>query len=241
MSKIVMVGMSGGVDSSVAAALLKEQGYKVIGVTMNLWGDHNKQDIEDAAKVAKKLGIQHQVIGFEKEFEQTVINYFVEQYLSGTTPNPCIYCNQKMKFGKLMEYAISQGVDYVATGHYAAVVKEDLSGRYLLKKAGYLPKDQSYFLYGLTQEQLSRVIFPLHEFGKEEIRELAEKYDLDVAHKSDSQDICFVPDGDYEKVIKKYADISVGEGDFVDLNGNVLGKHRGIWNYTIGSEFRCMS
>lgn len=236
MNKKVIVGMSGGVDSSVAAALLKEQGYDVIGVTMRLWENHNEADISDAKKVADILGIEHRVVVFKKEFKDTVIQYFVDEYLSGRTPNPCMYCNQKLKFGKMLEYALEQGADYVATGHYASIEKNELSGRYLLKKAGYLPKDQSYFLYGLTQQQLSHTLFPLNSYGKDKIRELAEQYGLNIAHKSESQDICFVPDGDYGKVIKSYSGQELQEGDFVDINGNVLGRHQGIWKYTIGQR-----
>ncbi len=237
----VVVGMSGGVDSSVAAYLLKEQGYDVIGVTMQLW---NGEDVEgnccgltaaeDARAVAAKIGIPHYVMNFKNVFKDKVIDYFVEEYLNARTPNPCIACNRYVKWEALLHRALEIGAEYIATGHYANIVKHPKTGRFTIKAADN--KDQSYALYNLTQYQLEHTLMPDGAYAKSEIRKIAEKIGLRVANKPDSQDICFVPDGDYSRFIRENTNAVVTEGDFVDCQGNVLGRHKGITNYTIGQR-----
>ena len=240
MAKVV-VGMSGGVDSSVAAWLLKEQGYDVIGVTMQLWDGEDVEGnccgltaAEDARAVAYRIGIPHYVMNFKKVFKEKVIDYFVEEYLNAETPNPCIACNRYVKWEALLHRAMELGADYIATGHYANIVKHPVTGRFTLKTADN--KDQSYALYNLTQEQLSRTLMPDGKYSKTEIRAIAEKIGLRVADKPDSQDICFVPDGDYSEFIGKDTDVVISEGDFVVSEGNVIGRDKGITNYTIGQR-----
>lgn len=240
MAKVV-VGMSGGVDSSVAAYLLKAQGYDVIGVTMQLWEGEDTEGnccgltaAEDARAVAAKIGIPHYVFNFKQVFKEKVIDYFVDEYLNASTPNPCIACNRYVKWAALLNRALEIGADYIATGHYANIVKHPVTDRYTIKAADN--KDQSYALYNLTQEQLSRTLMPDGAYPKSEIRAIAEKIGLRVANKPDSQDICFVPDGDYGAFIKENSDAVITEGDFVDCEGNVIGKHKGITNYTIGQR-----
>ena len=240
MSKSVIIGMSGGVDSSASAALLKRQGYRVVGVTMKMWNGEQADGgccsfsaIDDAKKVADKLGIEHYVLDYEKEFEDNVVNYFINEYKSGRTPNPCTICNKHIKFTALLKMADKLGVDCIATGHYARIEEKD--GRFLLVRPEDRKKDQTYFLYNMTQEQLKRTVFPLYGVTKEETRQIAEEIGLDVAEKPDSQDICFIPDGDYVKFIT-WRDGNMPEGNFVDTDGNVLGKHKGIMNYTIGQR-----
>ena len=241
--KRVVVAMSGGVDSSVAAALLKKQGYEVIGLTMcfNLAEkDGNKPSccgltgIEDARRVCQMLGVRHYVLNLNKDFYQEVIKNFYQEYLSGRTPNPCVRCNQFIKFGILLKKAINLGAQFLATGHYARIVKSPQG--YLLKKAKDLKKDQSYFLYRLTQAQLKHVIFPLGNLTKPEVRQLACDFGLKVAEKQDSQEICFLPDGKYGDFVKASGKGFVKPGNFVDKNGNILGLHRGIAYYTIGQR-----
>lgn len=243
MGKKVVVAMSGGVDSSLTAALLLEKGFEVVGVTMQLENleTHKKsccssKEIEDAAAVAEKLGIKFHVVDFREDFSKKVVNYFVAEYLNGRTPNPCVRCNKTIKFGKLFDFAEELGADFLATGHYARTVFED--GRYKLKKAGDLKKDQSYFLYNLTARQLSKILFPIGEFSKNETRALAEKMNLPVAHKPDSQDICFVPNNDYKEFLKNFAPAASAfvPGEIINIDGKVLGKHTGIANYTIGQR-----
>ncbi|MGN1317446.1 MAG: tRNA 2-thiouridine(34) synthase MnmA [Lachnospirales bacterium] len=240
MAKVV-VGMSGGVDSSVAAYLLKEQGYEVIGVTMDVYGGEDLEGnccgftaSQDARKVAYKLGIPHYVLNFKDIFKEKVIDYFIEEYLSGCTPNPCIACNRYVKWEALLQKSLALGADFIATGHYATVIKHPVTGRYTLKMAGN--KDQTYALYNLTQFQLSHTLMPDGIYEKSEIREIAKKIGLNVADKPDSQDICFVPDGDYGKFIAENSDKTSPIGNFVDINGNILGQHKGISNYTIGQR-----
>jgi len=241
--KRVVVAMSGGVDSSVAAALLKEQGYEVIGLTMcfNLAEKNGQKPsccgvtgIEDARRVCHKLGIRHYLLNLNKDFHQKVVQNFYQEYLSGRTPNPCVRCNQFIKFGILFKKAINLGAQFLATGHYARIVKS--TPGYLLKKAKDLKKDQSYFLYSLTQTQLKHVIFPLGNFTKPKVRQLAFDFGLKVAEKQDSQEICFLPDGEYGDFIKASGQGNIKPGNFVDKNGNILGVHQGVVFYTIGQR-----
>ncbi len=235
--------MSGGVDSSVAAVLLKEMGYEVLGLTMRLWDTPELEECNmtqaevDAKKICDAIGIKHYVADFRAEFRQSVIEYFVEEYQRGRTPNPCIVCNKFLKFDEMQRYAKSLGADYIATGHYAKIEKNEETGRFLLKKADSDKKDQTYALYSLSQEQLSKTLMPLGTLeSKEKTREIAERLNLISANKKDSMEICFIPDGDYAGFIKKYAGIEPREGDFVDSDGNVLGRHKGIIHYTVGQR-----
>lgn len=252
LKKKVMLGMSGGVDSSVAAALLLEQGYEVIGVTMHIYDDHDEEElrqdsccalsaVEDARRVAHVLGIDHYVMNFKEEFKVKVIDYFVKAYLKGQTPNPCIACNKYIKFDAFLRKSSSFNVDYIATGHYARVIYEETSGKYKLMKAVTRKKDQSYALYNLNQSNLNKVLLPIGEYEKDEIRKLADKFDLPVANKPDSQEICFVTNNDYVDFISRYMDKDRlsqynRSGYFVDIEGNIIGEHKGIINYTIGQR-----
>lgn len=233
----IFVGMSGGVDSSAAAALLIEQGFDVSGVTLNLYDGEkcgSSKDIEDAAAVCQKLGIDHFVFDFKDKFKISVIDKFISEYQIGNTPNPCTLCNKHIKFGAMLDTALENGFDKIATGHYAEVKKQ--GDRFVIVKPRDKAKDQSYVLYSLTQHQLSHTLMPLGAFTKAEVRELAEQKGLITAHKSDSQDICFVPDGDYTDFISKYLNVTFPEGDYVDINGKVIGKHKGMIRYTIGQR-----
>lgn len=245
--KKAIIAMSGGVDSSVAAYLMKEAGYECIGATMKLYDndrigeDREKtccslKDVEDAGNVARSFGMPFYVLNFTDEFEKEVIDRFVNTYMEGGTPNPCIECNRYLKFKKLMQRMYELDCDYVVTGHYARIAYDAKSDRYLLKKGKDESKDQSYVLYNLTQEQLSHTLFPLGEYHKSEIREKAKELGIVNAEKPDSQDICFVPDGDYARFIEDYCGKTFPEGDFVKEDGTVLGRHKGIIRYTIGQR-----
>jgi len=244
----ILVAMSGGVDSSVAAKLLVDAGHDVAGVTLKLFSGDDidaenltrtccaLSDVDDARRVAYKLGIEHFVFNFRELFAEKVMNRFVASYLAGETPNPCIDCNRFIKFDKLVERALVLGYDYVATGHYSVVDRDPDTGRYLLKRGVDRTKDQSYVLYAMTQDQLAHTLFPLGELDKITVRKIAEEAGLVNARKPDSQDICFVPDGDYPAFIDRVAPGSVREGDFVDTEGKPIGTHRGITRYTIGQR-----
>ena len=240
MAKKVVVGLSGGVDSSVAAYLLKKQGYEVIGVTMHMWqpeGDAEEpSSITDARKVAEALDIPYYVMDFKDVFEKRVMNYFVEEYLQGHTPNPCTTCNRFVKWEALLERSRQLGADYIATGHYARIVQLS-NGRYTIKTSAASAKDQTYALYNLTQEQLAHTLMPVGEYTKEEIRNIASGANLPVAQKKDSMEICFIPDNDYSSFIERKAGNRVpGPGNFVTKDGSVIGQHKGITHYTIGQR-----
>lgn len=244
MSKQIVVAMSGGVDSAVTAYLLKEAGYNVVGVTMDLLEGSCRieksdtccslQSFADARDVADKLGIEHRIIDCRSEFEEEVITYFVNEYLKGKTPNPCVVCNAKIKFGFLLHKAKEMKADYIATGHYARIEKENR--RYLIKKAIDTFRDQSYFLYVLSQDQLRYSLMPLGEYKKEEVRKIAAQVGLKVHDKPKSQDICFIPSGDYRNFIQQKTKIQLIPGEIQDKAGNILGQHQGIAFYTIGQR-----
>ncbi len=247
MKKKVMLAMSGGLDSSVALLLLKDK-YDVIGVTLKLFEKDeidedtcsktccSSKDVEDAKSVAANHDIDHYTFNFKDTFDENVISRFVKSYLKGETPNPCIDCNKYIKFDQMLKRATGLDCDYLATGHYARIEKDETTGRFLLKKALDDTKDQSYVLYSLTQEQLSKILFPMGEMIKTEARQIADKNNFINANKPDSQDICFVPDGNYAKFIKEYSGEEFAQGNFIDKEGNVLGKHKGICHYTIGQR-----
>ncbi len=243
----VVVGMSGGVDSSVAAYLLKEEGFEVTGVTMQIWQNEERYDcsleggccgmsaVEDARRVAHMLDIPYYVMNFREEFNDKVICYFISEYLSGRTPNPCIACNRYVKWESLLKRSLAIGTDYIATGHYARIERLN-NGRYAIRNSVTAAKDQTYALYNLTQEQLKHTVMPVGDYTKEEIRGIAEKIGLYVANKPDSMEICFVPDNDYAGFIERHCDGGIQEGNFVDKDGKVLGRHKGITHYTVGQR-----
>lgn len=241
----VCVAMSGGVDSSVAALLLKQQGYDVVGISMRLYDSQYKQghkggcctpkDMDDARRVAEKIGIPYYLFNYQNEFQNKVIDQFVDDYLHGRTPNPCVRCNQDVKFSLLFQEAAAIGCDALATGHYARITQSD-HGEYSLWRGVDRKKDQSYFLFGLTQKELSHLMFPLGSMTKSEIRDIAKANDLPIHDKPDSQEICFVAGGSYVDVVKEHSPLIDAKGPILDQNGQVLGQHDGYYQYTIGQR-----
>ncbi|MDR2650547.1 MAG: tRNA 2-thiouridine(34) synthase MnmA [Clostridiales bacterium] len=248
MKKRVVIGMSGGVDSSAAACILLERGYDVIGVTLQIWQDETPDAIqaqsgccgltavEDARRVAERLDIPYYVLNFKTDFRNYVIDYFVREYMAGRTPNPCIACNRHVKWESLLSKVRQLDADYIATGHYARTGRHPDTGRLCISCSAAQGKDQSYALYPLTQAQLAATLLPAGDYRKEDIRRFAAERNLPVAHKPDSQDICFVPDGDYARFIKEYTYAESPEGDFIDETGGVLGRHKGVIHYTVGQR-----
>lgn len=245
--KRALIGMSGGVDSSVAAFLCREAGYDCLGATIKLFDNAmlgegqestccSQDDVEDARSVARRLGMKHYVFNFSWDFEENVIKKFVRCYECGATPNPCIDCNRYLKFGHLLRRALELGCDYVVTGHYARIAQDPATGRYLLRKAAHAQKDQSYFLCCLTQEQMAHTLFPLGELTKDQVRAIALEHGFVNARKHDSQDICFVPDGDYVAFMERYTGKHYPQGDFLDQSGAVVGRHQGAVGYTLGQR-----
>ncbi len=245
-NKKVMVAMSGGVDSAVAALLVRDHGFQTSGITMCLWSEHSSvpdetpapcpdENAREALAIADRLGIPHTTVALGQTFYRSVVTPFIDSYAIGKTPNPCVLCNRHIKFGVLPAIAHDMGYPTLATGHYARV-EQDASGRFLLKKATDTSKDQSYFLWSLTQKTLSSVLFPLGGYTKPEIREIAAAHGFTNAHKSDSQDICFIPNGDYVSFIHNHSDKEFPKGHFLDVEGRTLGEHEGLLRYTIGQR-----
>lgn len=235
MTKRVLIGMSGGVDSSVSALLLKKAGYEVIGATMQLLEQNGESAITDAKKVCEQIGIEHHILNNQEEFKQKVIDNFIQEYTNARTPNPCIECNKYLKFGTFYQKALELNCDYVATGHYAKIEYSEKYKQYVLKKSDSEKKDQTYFLYGINKEILPKIIFPLDKYeNKEEVRQIAKENNLEVAEKSDSQEVCFIPDNNYASFVCKYA--KQKKGNIVLTDGTILGRHNGLINYTVGQR-----
>lgn len=235
--KKVLLGMSGGVDSAVSAILLQEQGYEVYGITLKLWENEGADITQEAKKVCDKLGIQHIVLDGKEIFQKYVMEDFICQYKNCRTPNPCIECNKYLKFGYMYQRAKELEIEYIATGHYAKTEYSELYERMVIKKADNIEKDQSYVLYNIPKEVVEKIIFPLANMkSKEEIRKIAREHGLEVANKPDSEDICFIPDGNYKGFLEKNSDLQPKEGDIVNQKGEILGKHQGLYRYTIGQR-----
>ena len=240
--KLAMVAMSGGVDSSVAAYLTRQAGYRCVGAIARLCDSSlpgcadPDGSIADARAVAQRLGMEFTVLERTEQFRQEVVDYFVDTYEQGQTPNPCVRCNNRMKFGELLEQALAMGCEKIVTGHYARIRKDETTGRYLLYKAADEAKDQSYFLAGLSQHQLQHTLFPLGELTKDEARQIAMEQGFVNARKKDSQDVCFIPDGDFAEFLTRYTGKHYPEGSFLDLSGKVVGKHCGAVRYTLGQR-----
>jgi tRNA-specific 2-thiouridylase len=242
----IVVAMSGGVDSSVAAALLAEAGHEVIGLSMQLYDQRNGdegygsccslEDLHDAARVARRLDIPHYIVNFEREFQRTVVSNFVSEYVAGRTPIPCAHCNSDLKFATLLDRSLAYGADVVATGHYARVSIDAETGRHMLRRGRDATKDQSYFLFSLTQEQLSRASFPIGDLSKDAVRGVARRFGLPVAEKPDSQEICFVPDGDYATFVERNTGDRESGGAIVSQSGERLGSHGGVHRFTVGQR-----
>ena len=233
-----LIGMSGGVDSSVAAWLTQQQGFSCQGLTLRLhdYGCGGNDDAMDARAVAERMGLSHEILEAKETFESHVIRDFVRSYESGLTPNPCIQCNNHLKFGLMLRHGLETGWNYVVSGHYARIRRDDITGRYLLYKAADKEKDQTYFLAGLNQQQLAHILFPLGELTKAEVRAIAEEQGFLTARKRDSQDICFIPGGDYAAFLRQYTGKTYPDGDYLDLDGNVVGRHKGAVCYTRGQR-----
>ena len=237
MKEKVLLGMSGGVDSSVSAILLKKAGYEVIGCTMNLLDEPNEESIKDAKKVCEKLGIEHHVFDYKKEFRCHVIDTFISEYENARTPNPCVECNQYLKFGIFYDRAKELGCKYIATGHYAKKEYSEKYKQYVLRKSNEEKKDQTYFLYTIPREKVEYILFPLQDnVSKDDTRALAEEYGLEIASKKDSQEICFIKDDDYQRFLKEHMQKQPQKGKIVLTTGEVLGSHDGLINYTIGQR-----
>ena len=237
MKEKVLLGMSGGVDSSASAILLKKEGYEVIGCTMNLLEESNQEAIKDAKKVCEKLGIEHCIIDCRSEFKCNVINKFIEEYENAKTPNPCVECNKYLKFGVFYNKAEELGCKYIATGHYAKKEYSEKYNQYVLRKSNEEKKDQTYFLYTIPREKEENIIFPLQDnISKENTRKLAESYGLEIANKKDSQEICFIKDNDYQRFLKQHMQNQPKKGKIVLTTGEILGEHNGLINYTIGQR-----
>ena len=242
----VVVAMSGGVDSSVAAALLAEAGHEVIGLSMQLYDQRDGEsgygsccsldDLHDAGRVARRLNIPHYIVNFEREFQRTVVSNFVDEYVAGRTPIPCAHCNSDLKFATLLDRSMAYGAEVVATGHYARIGIDEDTGRHVLRRGADAAKDQTYFLFSLTQEQLSRASFPVGDLSKDAVRDVARRLGLSVAEKPDSQEICFVPDGDYAAFIERKTGDLESAGAIVSQAGEVLGRHGGVHRFTVGQR-----
>ncbi|MBP0979197.1 MAG: tRNA 2-thiouridine(34) synthase MnmA [Oscillospiraceae bacterium] len=237
MKKKVLIGLSGGVDSAVAALILLKQGYEVQALTMTMFDQDSNQDIiNKAKKISNQLNIKHHVLDCKEVFLDKIINNFVSEYLAGRTPNPCVACNKYIKFGLFLDYAKKQGFDYISTGHFAEIFFDKNNHEYLLKKSVFGNKDQSYFLYNLNQDILKYILLPISKYNKSEIKKIALESDLILENYKESQDICFIPGGKYVDFLENITNKKSLAGNFVDKSGNILGKHGGIWNYTIGQR-----